>query len=55
MTRDPVPAPPDPKAPAPLSPEEAHRLDLKTEREARREAVAGQTVRGAAAGSTAPT
>ena len=33
-------------APAPLAPEEAHRLDLKTEREARRQAEVGQTVRG---------
>jgi len=33
-------------APTPLSPEEAHRLDLKTGREARRQAEVGKIVRG---------
>jgi hypothetical protein len=32
--------------PAPLSDEEAHRLDVKTERDARRQAEVGQIVRG---------
>ena len=32
--------------PAPLSDEEAHRLDVKTERDARRQADVGQIVRG---------
>lgn len=32
--------------PTPLSPEDAHRLNLKTEREARRQAEVGQIVRG---------
>ena len=33
-------------SPAPLSKEEAHRLDVKTERDARRQAQVGQVVRG---------
>lgn len=32
--------------PAPLSDDEAHRLDVKTERDARRQAEVGQIVRG---------
>jgi hypothetical protein len=32
--------------PAPLSDKEAHRLDVKTERDARRQAEVGQIVRG---------
>jgi len=37
---------PSETAPTPLSPEEAHSLDLKTEREACRQAEVGQIVRG---------
>jgi len=57
MTCSPIPVSPDPKTsapapgatPEPLSPKEAHHLDLKTEREARRQAEVGQIVRGGGA------
>lgn len=53
MTQTKAPAEPPPTeekptetAPTPLSPEEAHRLDLKTERDARRQAEVGRILRG---------
>ncbi|WP_395943416.1 hypothetical protein [Brevundimonas sp.] len=50
QTQTPAEPPPTEKptemAPTPLSPEEAHRLGLKTEQEARRQAEVGQIVRG---------
>lgn len=53
MTQTPKPVSPPPMeseptqtAPTPLSEKEAHRLDLETEQDARRQARVGQIVRG---------
>ena len=57
MKQDPTPSqsPPEGEAPSealptPLSDAEARQLDLETERNARRQAKVGQTVRGGGAG-----